>query len=413
MAAIDNSGDLFRRSYRQGWIIFSYGLVWFIALAAGFNVFQSLLVPGDAPSSMLLAAAVVAALAGGIGGTTAMWQRLARHLVIEQNLSSHSLFSFLIQPLTGLIAGVLSLLLLTLPGTLLVNYATTRTLGLADLAASSTFVALLMLLAWVAGYYHQIWLAKWRSSPGKEAPSQALVSPAASSLPSPPPIDSISDSPLAFQVWVEQRQRMIRWSLLWGGFILIYGLAWLIGLLGGFVGSASLFPSEAEANPPLVNLLAAGWPAILAGGMGGVIGMLYDLYHRVSFVQDFDRQHIIASLILPLTGLVLGGAMYLFIASGYLSLKSLVSEAPPVVDVPAIIAIYIVLGWVAGFRQQSLHGLIRRLIQTVLKFLRFCRSLLSPKLLWDQAERTDALSEIAKQRELFRSLDRDKSSSAK
>ncbi|NJN98161.1 MAG: hypothetical protein HC875_30790 [Anaerolineales bacterium] len=135
--------------------------------------------------------------------------------------------------------------------------------------------------------------------------------------------------------------------------------------------------------------------------------MLYDLYRRISFTRDFDRQDIVAYLVLPLTGLVLGGAMYLFIASGYFSYKALVSQAPPVVDAPAVITIYLVLGWVAGFRQTALHGLVRRLIQSVISFFRSILSLFSPKLLWDQASRADALSEIAKQRELFRPLDRD------
>jgi hypothetical protein len=412
MAAIGNSSDLFRRSYRRGWIIFGYGLIWFILLAGGFTLIQSFLTFDNSLGS-LLGAGLASTLAGGIGGVTAMWQRLARHLAVEQNLHSQSLFSFLLQPLTGLIVGLLSLGLISLPSALLVNYATTRTLAVADLAASSTFVALALLLAWVAGYYQRNWFAKRPDGDKKEAASNALIASVPSSPFSSFPADSASDPPLPFQVWVKQRQRMIRWSVIWAVFILGYGLAWLIVLLGGFLGSGSLFPTEAQSTLPLVNLLAAGWPAILAGGMGGVIGMLYDLYHRVSFFQNFDRQHIIAYLILPLTGLVLGGAMYLFIASGYLSLKSLLSEAPPTVDAPAVIAIYIVLGWVVGFRQQSLYGLIRRLVQTVIKFLRFCLSLLSPKLLWDQARRGDALSEIAQQRELFRPFEQGKSSPTK
>jgi hypothetical protein len=222
------------------------------------------------------------------------------------------------------------------------------------------------------------------------------------------PTSSDSDTPLVIKAWVEQRRRMLRWSVTWGVFILIYGVIWLIGLLAGLLGSGSLFPTEANDNQPLVNLLAAGWPAVLAGGVGGVIGMLYDLYRRISWARDFDRHHIIAYLILPLTGLVLGGAMYLFVASGYLSLQSVVGEAPPVVDRPTVIAIYLVLGWVVGFRQQSLHGLIRRLVQAVIGFFRFCLSLASPKFLWDQAKRADAFSEIAQQTEVFKPLDRNR-----
>jgi hypothetical protein len=136
--------------------------------------------------------------------------------------------------------------------------------------------------------------------------------------------------------------------------------------------------------------------------------MLNHLYRRVSFEQDFDRQHLMSYVILPITGSIMGGLMYLFIASGYLSFQSLFAEggAPPVVDSPTVIAIYIVLGWLAGFNQQALDGLIRRLIQAIIAFFRFCLGLLSFKLLWDRAARDEALAEVSQQAELFKPLDR-------
>jgi hypothetical protein len=324
-----------------------------------------------------------------------MWQRLARRLLSEPDFRRRSFLFYLLLPLTGLLAGVLSLFLVTLPAPLLVNYAATRSLALAETAASPTFIALALLLAWVAGYYQEAALAKFK-------PSAATAETKSLSLPA----EKGADLPLAFKAWAAQRRRMIRWSNTWGVFILIYGLAWLMALLAGLLWSGSLFPAPADQTRPLLNLLTAGWPAIMAGGLGGVIGMFYELYRRISFARDFDPHHSIAYLVLPLTGLVLGGAMYLFIASGYLSIEALSNEAPPVVDTPAVIAAYLVLGWLAGFRQQSLHGLIWRLIQAVIGFFRFCLSLVSPKLLWDQSKRADALSEVAQQRELFRPVER-------
>ncbi len=374
----------------RGWLIFGYGLIWFIALAAGFGLIDNFVAPGNSMAAILLSTAIAAALVGGSGGTTAMLQRLAR------DSSAPSFFLYLLQPITGLIAGILSLGLVSLPGALLVNYAATRTLELANLAASSTFVALYLLLAWLAGYQLQNWWAKRRAS------TAPVVTKPATAPEQPAPV-----SPLAFQIWAERQQRMSRWSVTWGVLILVYGIIWLAGLLTALIGSDFFFPAPADDSQPLSTLLAAGWPALLAGAIGGVIGMLYDLYRRISFTHDFDRQDIVAYPVLPLTGLVLGGAMYLFIASGYFSYKALVSQAPPVVDAPAVITIYLVLGWVAGFRQNALQGLVRRLIQSVISFFRSILSLFSPKLLWDQASRADALSEIAKQRELFRPLDRD------
>lgn len=404
MAAIKNATDGFRPANRRGWIVLSYGVIWLAILAAGFTLAGPLFA-----SAVLLAMTFSAALAGGLGGVTAMLQRLNRYLTLGQNWQDQSLFTYLLQPLTGLIAGMVSLLLITLPGGLLVSYASTRTLSLAGLATSSTFIALSLLLAWIAGYYQEAALAKIRPA-ASSAVSKVLTTPVdqvtAKTLGSD---DSVPASPLAFQILIEQRQRMSRWSLIWGVIVLIYGLIWLVALLAGFLEGSFLFPVEAEGNSPLTNLLAGGWPAILAGGMGGVIGMFYDLYRHISFERDFDRQHPIAYPILPLTGLVLGGAMYLFIASGYLSLKSLAGEAPPTVDAPAVIAGYIVLGWLAGFRQQALQGLVRRLIQALIRFVRGIFSGVSPKVLWSQSERDEALSGVAQQWELFRSAERDTS----
>lgn len=402
---IENSNDLSRRSYGWGWLVFGYGVIWSLAPLAGYTLLNPLLGRGDSSGVILLYAATAAALAGGLGGTMAMFQRAASSLSAPSGSARPALFTYLLQPLAGLIAGMLSLFLIALPGALLVNYATTRTLALADLAATSTFVALYLLLAWIAGCYQQAALAKIRPA-RSSSESKALTVPGdpLSSALAPAGIDP--DAPFAFKAWFKQRQRLTYWSRTWGLFILFYGLVWLTGLLASLLWSGSLFPAESHSNPPLLNLLAAGWPAALAGGIGGVIGMLYDLYRHISLERDFEPRHPLAYLVLPLTGLVFGGVMYLFIASGYLSYQSLVSQAPAVVDSPMVMTIYLVLGWVAGFRQQSLHGLIWRIIQAVVRFFRAVLSVLSPKLLWDQARRTDALSEIAQQRELFRPVER-------
>lgn len=376
------------------WLIFGYGLIWLIGLAVGLGLIETFIPSGGSLPTVLLSATAAAALAGGLGGATAMLQRLARDL--SAPAAAPSLISYLLQPLTGLVAGILALFLVSLPGALLINYANTRTLNLTGLAASSTFVALYLLLAWLGGYQLQDWWAK-RGTPA----ASPVTKPAAT------PEQPAPASPLAFQIWAEKQQRMSRWSVTWGVLILVYGVIWLLALLAALIGSNFFFPAPANESQILAALLAAGWPALLAGAIGGVIGMLHDLYRRISFTRDFDRQDIVAYLVLPLTGMVLGGAMYLFIASGYFSYKALVSQAPPVVASPAVITIYLVLGWVAGFRQSALQGLVRRLIQSVIDFFRSLLSLFSPKLLWDQASRADALSEIAKQRELFRPLDRD------
>jgi hypothetical protein len=173
---VENSNELIRRAYRRSWVVFGYGLVWFIALAAGFTLIGEAFAPGNPTLSIVLAASVASALAGGIGGVTSMFQRMAHHLTVDQDFHRQPLISYLLQPLTGLIAGILSLFLVALPGTLLVTYATTRTLSIADAAASSTFAALQLLLAWVAGYYYQDGLTKWRSGDTASA-SKSVAGP--------------------------------------------------------------------------------------------------------------------------------------------------------------------------------------------------------------------------------------------
>jgi hypothetical protein len=406
MIAADGPNDLFRRSYRRGLVVFGYGLVWLIALLMGFRQIDQLFGPGGTTAEILLAATIASALAGSVGGATAMLQSLALHLSVEQDFQRQSLLAYFLQPLIGLIAGIISLYFVALPGALLVNFATTRTLSLVDITASSTFVALQLLLAWIAGFYQQAGLAKIKSG-GAKTTSTAPADPNKQLTTGPASTGPNHEAPLAFKIWFEQQQQRIHGSLTWEIAVFFYGLIWLMNLLASFLWSGALFPTPDDSHHPLINLMVAGWPAVVAGGIGGVMGMFNDLYRHVSFEQDFDRQHLMSYLILPITGCVLGGAMYLFIASGYLSFASLFAEAgaPAVVDAPTVIVIYLVLGWVAGFRQESLDSLIRRMIQAVISFFRFCLSLLSPKLLWDQAKRDEVLAEVGQQRELFKPLD--------
>ncbi|NJN98160.1 MAG: hypothetical protein HC875_30785 [Anaerolineales bacterium] len=234
----------------RGWLIFGYGFIWFIALAAGFGLIDSFVAPGNSMTAMLLSAAIAAALAGGIGGTTAMLQRLARDSSAPS--ISPSFILYLLQPITGLIAGILSLGLVSLPGALLVNYAVTRTLELTNLAASSTFVALYLLLAWLAGYQLQDWWAKRRKPTAVPAIKTAAI-----------PDLSAPASPLAFQIWAERQQRMSRWSVTWGVLILVYGVIWLVGLLTALVGSD--FSSPLRRRQPTSGRSAGGG---LAGSAG-------------------------------------------------------------------------------------------------------------------------------------------------
>jgi hypothetical protein len=195
-------------------------------------------------------------------------------------------------------------------------------------------------------------------------------------------------------VWFNQRQEQTRWSLTWGIAIFIYGLAWLVGLIIGL----GLGP-----DPTGSNLLAAAWFTIAAGGIGGVVGMWSDLYQSVSLRQDFERQQVMSYMVKPPLGLFFGGAVYFFIASGYLSFKAVVADQSAAsIEAPAIIAAQLVLGWLGGFRPIWLTRFVEWLVDLIIRFFRALGRALSPKNWFKAARRAEALDEFSREVESLR-----------
>lgn len=403
MSSFGSADERFRQSYRRGLVVFIYGLLWLVVAYAALLATERLFPSSDTIIAVLLSAMWASAWVGALAGTAAMLQRLGQSLVSAPSFIQQSLLPYIARPLIGLAAGIISLMVVMLPATLLINFATIRSLALVDSFNVSTTVALQLLLAGLAGYY--LWSGLKQFNITSDAPAVAETAPlpkvTATSI-------SPDEAPFDFKIWAEQRQEMIKWSLTWGLVIFLYGLIWLVGLMVGWLGNGSLFVLAEDSRQPAVRLASAAWSTIAAGGIGGVIGMFYHLYHHISMEQDFHRQHLMNYLIRPVVGLVFGGCVYLFISSGYLTLESLSDSAPPTVDVPIIIAIQLVLGWVVGFRPQTLLSLVGWVIQAVNRFVRGVLSVLSPRLLWDKASRADALNEVSQHSELFRPLERDR-----
>jgi hypothetical protein len=100
----------------------------------------------------------------------------------------------------------------------------------------------------------------------------------------------------------------------------------------------------------LINILAnaqAGqvdlritWFLALAGGIGGTIGVLYNLYWHVAVKQDFDRHYVKSYLLQPIRGFLLGAVVHFIwmLIFSWLTLNFF---------------FLILLGWIAGFRQES------------------------------------------------------------
>lgn len=403
MSSFGSADEHFRGSYRRGLVVFVYGLIWLAVGYAALLATGQFFPAGDSLLAVLLGALWASAWVGGLAGTAAMWQRLGQSLLVAPNFLEQALLPYFARPLVGLVAGIISLVVVALPATLLINFATTRSLALVDSFSSPTTVAVQLLLASIAGYYLWSGLKQFETTPppseveATSAPPPALTTPVTS-----------DEAPLEFKLWAEQRQEMIRWSLTWGLVIFFYGLLWLLALLVSLIGHGSLFVLADDLRQPAVRLASVAWSAIAAGGIGGVMGMFYHLYRHISMQQDFHRQHVMNYLIRPPLGLVFGASVYLFIGSGYLSLASLTATAPPTSDVPFVLALQLVLGWVVGFRPQTLLNLVRWVVQAVKRFFRTVLSVLSPRLLWDKASRADALTEVSQHAELFRPLERNR-----
>jgi len=409
MSASTSSAEaaLFRKSYTRGLILMIYGAVWLIIMLIGLLLTGQLFGNGSNAFVTLLSAIYVSALVGAMGGATAMLIRLHQDISIKQNFPQQSLIGYIFQPVIGLVVGILMLLIITLPATLLVNYARSGQLLFAETFASPTLVAIQILLAWVAGSYQRKGLDKARASLNKkeeEKPKKAQPDQPQEQPLFPAPINI--DDPLSFKEEARWQQQMVRWSFTWGLFIFLYGVVWMVVLVGNYLSAAD-WGQEAAAQSIVVSLVLAAWPVAIAGGIGGVVGMYNDLYRHISYKKDFHRQFLMSYLVQPIIGLMYGAVMYFFIAAGYLAIDSVVNSDNPatVVDSTTVIMAQMVLGLVAGFRQQSITRLIQKLLRDIVTFVKLVGKLLHPKTLFKKANRDKVLAEIAEQTSLFKAAE--------
>lgn len=389
---------LFKYSYTRGLALFVYGLLVLGAVTIGLlRIGRWFETGGILPN--LAAAVLVVALIGSVGGVAAMLNRLGQHMAFKQNFPNQRLRLYVAQPFAGLGLGVLVFTVLVIPVNLLLNFTASGQLVFADSFTSATFLAVSLLLAWIAGFYQEQGIKKIIS----------LVKKTES--PEPAELSTNADAPFSFKEWYHRRRQMARWSYTWGIFILLYGVAWMMGLVAvQLMWGLPMFSPQATNTAGIITVLVLGaWPTVMAGGVGGVIGMTNDLYRHVSFEQNFDRQFLMYFLVQPVVGAILGLAMYLFVSGGYLSLAPLFSNGTPptIVDIPSIIMMQMVLGWAAGFRQQTISALVLKLIGDVMKFLKKVWTLINPVNLFNPAKRNAALADIGETTDVFKPLDED------
>ncbi|MCB0211998.1 MAG: hypothetical protein KDJ52_21835 [Anaerolineae bacterium] len=422
MVIVDISKQRINRTYPRGVLIFIYGVLWLVALLLGFLVTDRVIPPGDSLVLVLAVATWTVALAASIGSTTAMLSRLYHHLALQHDFQHQSVSAYLFQPLIGLVVGIVTLYLVAVPGAIIIDFMDSfdtllaslsfsnlfapfgeffGTLGTAfsDTFRSPAFVALQILLAWIAGFY-QDWALKQIKALGKGGAISGQVKTTEDAAVD---VDALDENdPFYYKAWYYQRMRLMRWSYTWGVFIIIYGMLWFVASLAAFVVGWRVLASLADSSRTAVTLIVASLPVAAAGGVGGVVKQLNDMAHHVSIKQDFHLNYLMAYLIQPVIGFSLGLAMYMLIAVGYLTLdRAFSGSTAPFVDAPAVIMLQIVLGWAAGFRQETITTAIWNIVDSTVKLLRLIIAYFNPLNLFDEKKRAERVQAIQTHLGLF------------
>ena len=117
-------------------------------------------------------------------------------------------------------------------------------------------------------------------------------------------------------------QKVRRWSYSWGVPVLLYGSFWLIvfgaGVALSALGLIGKWLTDFGLGEELVATSSALFLSVMAGGLGGVLGLLYSLVRHASVQQDFDRQFLLWYFAQPLLGILMGTIVHLFLVAGLL-----------------------------------------------------------------------------------------------
>lgn len=158
-----------------------------------------------------------------------------------------------------------------------------------------------------------------------------------------------------------RRRNLRRWSYSWGSFVFFYAILWLAFFISAIVFTGNINQAVQSLAGQSGGLAAAStaWYSALAGGIGGIIGILYSLYWRVAVKQNFDRQYMMYYLVQPIMGFMLGAVTHLIITAGFLTFNA--SGATSQITV----ILQMVIGFIAGFRQRVVYLMIDKLVQKI------------------------------------------------
>lgn len=157
-----------------------------------------------------------------------------------------------------------------------------------------------------------------------------------------------------------RKARFNFWSYRMGAFILLYGITWTIVCIWGVFIPMDF--TRLLRGDVLGSVYEAVYFSALAGGLGGSVEIFWRLYYRVSITQDFDPQYLMYYLVKPILGFVLGMVMYFLVtvARAIGSTSSFLEAEPSTGFIIAIL-----LGFIAGYRQESVFDMIYVLIKKI------------------------------------------------
>jgi hypothetical protein len=144
-----------------------------------------------------------------------------------------------------------------------------------------------------------------------------------------------------------------------GPWLLGYEVLWLALLAVAFY-FVNLTPmvTSVYLAPPLDRVSVIQFlNSLIWGSMGGLVGALYALWKHIGDQQDFDRQYTIWYVTNPILGLALGAFVFLIIQAGFLSLTAGSED-----DAIRSASVIYVLAWVAGFKQNVVYEMVRRVL---------------------------------------------------
>jgi hypothetical protein len=159
---------------------------------------------------------------------------------------------------------------------------------------------------------------------------------------------------------LNRRRTLSRSSYRLGIAILFYGIIFTVLCVMGYFVPIDFV--DLLGSQDLGDVFKAVWFSGLAGGLGGSVEIFWRLYFRVSVKQDFDPQYTMYYLVKPILGFVLGLVMYFLIAVGSAIMGA---QELPQAGTTTGFTLSILLGFVAGYRQESVFDMIYVLVKRI------------------------------------------------